>query len=154
MTGKRSIGGFSTGDSGVVSHDSLLDRCRDGSYTRSERSLSPPDSSMLSSRPSVGEFDAVNRASILDSRYRSRSKSRYFHSAIVVACCALFLSTERNLHGFGWLLCLTLCCILIVYFVAVGFLSVRLTLSLDSIVDDKVWSRCAGAVFVVIHIHG
>ncbi|XP_067929335.1 uncharacterized protein [Watersipora subatra] len=78
---KYSIGGISAVDSGVVSHDSLLDRYRDmNGPTRSERSDSPcsrySTASRRSDSPVRGEFDPLNRPVLLDSKIRSNSRSR------------------------------------------------------------------------------
>lgn len=75
---KRSIGGVSTNDSGVVSHDSLLEHCtRDNSASSDRRSSMASTQSSPARRSSRSEFDLFNRPAILDSKIRSHSRSRY-----------------------------------------------------------------------------
>ncbi|KAF6024905.1 hypothetical protein EB796_016788 [Bugula neritina] len=79
---KQSIGGLSTVDSGVVSHDSLLDRYREMSAPRSECSESPSskystlDTTQRGRGLGMAEFDPLNPPVLLDSKLRSQSRTR------------------------------------------------------------------------------
>jgi len=72
-TNKYSLGAISTVDSGVVSHDSLLE----GDTSRTNTTRAGSTGSLCSAgRSRRGEFDAVSRATLLDTKLRSSSRHR------------------------------------------------------------------------------